>query len=47
MSPNASNLANNEYGVHIVYIGYPEDRVQELSQYAEDMCGMPFPCTEL
>lgn len=44
---NAFNLANNEYGVHIMYIGYPEDRVHELNEYAEDMCGMPFPCTEL
>lgn len=47
MSSDALDLATNEYGVHIIYIGYPEDRVQELNEHAEDMCGMPFPCTEL
>ncbi len=47
LSTKALNLAHNEFGVHIMYLGYPEARVRDLNTHAEDTCGMPFPTTEM
>lgn len=41
------NLAINEFGIHVMYIGYPDRRIQELNDHAEDLLGMPFPTTAL
>ena len=38
-------IALNEYGIHIVYVAYPDSRIQELNEYTQNLCGMPFPCT--
>ena len=38
-------IALNEYGIHVVYVGYPTGRIEELNEYTRDLCGMPFPCT--
>ena len=40
-------IALNEYGIHVVYIGYPDSKIEELNGYTRDLCGMPFPCTVL
>lgn len=39
------SLPVNEFGIHIVYIGYPDERIQELNEYTANLCDMPFPCT--
>ena len=43
----ADALTVNEFGIHVMYIGYPNKRVQMLNDRVEEMCGMPFPTTEL
>ncbi len=35
--------ANNAYGVHITYLGYPERRVDEIDEAAEAELGQAFP----
>jgi hypothetical protein len=43
----ADALTVNEFGIHVMYIGYPNKRVQMLNDRVEEMCGLPFPTTEL
>ena len=40
-------IAANQFGIHVMYIGYPKHRVQELNDHAEDVLGIPFPTTML
>lgn len=47
MSQKTVDICDNEFGIHIVYIGYPEKRVDQLNNLVEDLCGLPFPSTVL
>ncbi len=42
---DGGNVAMNEYGLHVFYVGYPATRVNELNDYTTDLCGLPFPHT--
>lgn len=42
-----NDMVLNEYGIHVVYIGYPAHRIQELNEYTTKLCGMPFPSSVL
>lgn len=47
LAHSAQELTLNEFGIHVVYIGYPEKRVNQLNDRVEDLCGLPFPSTVL
>ena len=42
---SAGHIAMNEFGIYIFYVGYPEQRVEELRRSEEQMLTMPFPST--
>ena len=45
LSEDGGNIAMNEYGLHVFYVGYPATRISEVNDYITDLCGMPFPYT--